>query len=181
MDWYDPDEDTYTLIDALKAENIREKIVLDLGCSTGAITDILESNNLVISLDLNIKALQQLKDKNAIRSDLLKGLNQRRIDVCIFNPPYVPDFDCPILGGGKFGREIIDKFVQKIEIETFYLLVIEANKPIEIVENIKARGYETKIIKIRKIVGETIIIIKAVKINNFAYFFNYKFFINYFN
>lgn len=163
MDWYEPDEDTYTLIDAIKEENIVGEVVLDLGCSIGAITDILEPTNFVISSDLNLKALEQHTNKNSVCANLLNGINQQKIAVCIFNPPYVPDFDCPILGGGVYGREIIDKFVETVEIKKFYLLVIEANKPQEVFENIKRKGYNVQVLKIRKIVGETIIIFKAIK------------------
>jgi len=164
MYWYEPGEDSYTLLDVLKAEDIQSKVIVDLGCSTGILTDFLEERNTVISIDLNMDALRQLKKKNAVKSDLLTGIDQNKINVVVFNPPYVPDFDCPVLGGGKFGREIIDRFVGQIRTECFYLLIIEANKPLEVVENIKRRGYECFVLKIRKIVGETIIILKGVRI-----------------
>ncbi|ELA42240.1 uncharacterized protein VICG_00639 [Vittaforma corneae ATCC 50505] len=104
-----------------------------------------------------------MKEKNAIRTDLLRGINQDKIDVVVFNPPYVPDFDCPIVGGGVNGREVIDRFVNEIAVNVFYLLVIEANKPLEILENIRGKGYEVDVLKVRKIVGETLIILRAAK------------------
>lgn len=163
MDWYEPDEDTYTLIDSIRSENIKGKTVVDLGCSTGAITAVLEHENLVIPIDLNAKALEQISDKSPIRSDLLSGINQDKIDICIFNPPYVPDFECPILGGGIHGREVIDRFIADINTKVFYLLIIEANRPLEVIENIRMRGYLVSVLNVRKIVGETVIILKSVK------------------
>lgn len=164
MDWYEPGEDSYTFYDILKNENLKDKTILDLGCSTGILTDLLEASNFVISVDLNIKALLEMnKEKNMIRGDLLKGINQKKVEIIVFNPPYVPDFDCPILGGGLNGREVIDRFVKEIEVKKFYLLVIEANKPLEIIENIRKKGYKVEVIKIRKVVGETIIILRAIR------------------
>lgn len=165
MDWYEPGEDTYTLMDVISSEQIAGKVLIDMGCSTGIITGMLDANNLVISVDLNEKALRTMKGKNCVCSDLLLGINQSKIDICIFNPPYVPDFDCKILGGGKNGREVIDRFIDSVEIKTVYLLVIEANKPIEVKERLEQRGYDVQVMTIRRIIGETIIIFKANLIN----------------
>ncbi|KAI4291735.1 release factor glutamine methyltransferase [Pancytospora philotis] len=170
MDWYEPDEDTYTLIDALAGESIRGKVVVDLGCSTGAITKVLENDNFVISVDLNAKALYEMRrmpGKQMCRSmlcaDLLSAIRQSSVDVVVFNPPYVPDYDCPILGGGPDGRVVIDRFIAAVCVPTVYLLVIEANKPREVVAALQERGYRSEVLKIRKIIGETIIIIKATR------------------
>ncbi|KAM0681332.1 hypothetical protein GINT2_000532 [Glugoides intestinalis] len=162
MDWYEPGEDSYTFYDVLETEGIQGKLIVDLGCSTGILTDLLDTKNLVVSVDLNTKALMQLKEKNAVRTDLLKGITQEKVDVVVFNPPYVPDFDCSILGGGVDGREVIDRFISEIEVRCFYLLVIEANKPLEIMKAIREKGYQADVLKIRKVIGETIIIIKAI-------------------
>lgn len=167
MDWYEPDEDSYTLVDALNAEKICGKIVVDLGCSTGVITKELEKSNYVISCDLNKKALIEMKraastlSRSMIQADLLSAINQSAVDIVVFNPPYVPDFDCPILGGGRFGREVIDRFIASITVPTVYLLIIEANKPVEVVKEFEKSGYKVEVLKIRKIIGETIIILKA--------------------
>lgn len=169
MDWYDPGEDSYTFLDVLENENIKNKIIIDLGCSTGILSDLLKKDNFVISIDLNIKALLEYnhkdnyKNNNLIQMDLLSSINQNKIDIVVFNPPYVPDFDCKILGGGISGREVIDEFINNLEIKCFYLLVIEANKPVEIIENLQKKKYYCSVLKIRKVIGETIIIIKGIK------------------
>lgn len=163
MDWYEPDEDSWTLVDLIVAEGIKDRVVIDLGCSTGVVSDALHPSNFVLCLDLNIKALRQLRNRDAIQMDLLCGIDQSRVDVVIFNPPYVPDFDCPILGGGKDGRVVIDRFVGAVTVPIVYLLVIEANKPVEVIEGLRARGYGVEVARIRKIVGETIVLLKAVQ------------------
>ena len=57
FDFYEPGEDSYAFLDFLKMENIKNKFILDMGCSTCILTDLLKINNCVISLDKNIKAL----------------------------------------------------------------------------------------------------------------------------
>lgn len=160
--WYEPGEDSFTLYDVLKEQNLKNKLVIDLGCSTGILTDLLDLSNFVISIDLNVKALQQMKEKNAVRGDLLQGINQEKVDVVVFNPPYVPDFDCPILGGGPNGRQVIDQFVETVQVKKIYLLVIQANNPLEVMENIRKRGYSVDVLRIRRVVGETLIILRGV-------------------
>jgi len=160
-EWYEPGEDSYTLYDVLKAENIKDRVVVDLGSSTGVLTDMLAESNLVLSIDLNTAALRQIFEQNPIRTDLLNGINQERIDVVVFNPPYVPDFDCPILGGGTNGRATIDRFIATVTVALFYLLIIEANNPLDVIRLIRERGYTVEVLKIRRVVGETIIVLKA--------------------
>ncbi|KAM0671625.1 putative HemK-like methylase [Ordospora colligata] len=162
MDWYEPGEDTYTLIDAIEAEALRGMVVLDLGTSTGVITQLLKKQNTVISSDMNIKALLNHSGGNLVRADLLSCINQNAFDAVAFNPPYVLDSDDPVIGGEAFGRSVIDRFIDTVRIPTVYLLVIKANKPQEIISSMEARGYQSKVIKIRKIMGETIYIIKGI-------------------
>lgn len=161
--WYEPGEDSYALYDVLTAEHIKDAIIIDLGSSTGFLTSLLEVDNLVLSIDLNTAALLQMSSKHTIRTDLLNGINQNKIDVVVFNPPYVPDFDCPILGGGSNGRETINRFIEVIKVPLFYLLIIEANKPNEVIELITNKGYRVAIMLVKRVVGETIIVLKATK------------------
>lgn len=163
IDWYSPDEDSYTLCDCLKDENISNKLILDLGTSTGFITKSLSSKNIVISSDLNMKALIKQKNGNLIHMDLINCIKQEYLDIIIFNPPYVLDSHDPIIGGGVYGREIIDEFINQVNVKMFYLLVIEANKYKEVIANIKNKGYIVEIKRIRRILGETIIILKCLK------------------
>lgn len=62
-----------------------------------------------------------------------------------------------------YGREIIDEFINQVNVKMFYLLVIEANKYKEVIANIKNKGYIVEIKRIRRILGETIIILKCLK------------------
>jgi methylase of polypeptide subunit release factors len=64
--------------------------------------------------------------------DLLSGFEvglRHSIDVLVFNPPYVATPSSELGGnsieaswaGGKAGREVIDKFVPKLEVRTDFL------------------------------------------------------------
>ncbi|ADM11661.1 N6 adenine specific DNA methylase [Encephalitozoon intestinalis ATCC 50506] len=161
MDWYEPGEDTYTLMDVLEEEDLEMKVILDLGTSTGIIAEHLEKKNTVLSSDINIKALQNHRGGNLVRADLLHAINQQHVDIVVFNPPYVLDSDDPVIGGGHLGREVIDRFISLLEIGIVYLLVIQANKPSEVMKLLEEKGYKTKILRVRKILGETIYIIKG--------------------
>lgn len=167
MDWYEPGEDSYAFLDILKKENIMNKIVVDLGCSTGLLTEYLKNKNFVVSADLNSKALIEYRkisnNANLIQMNLLEGINHHKVDVVVFNAPYVPDFDCTILGGGSKGQDVILRFISAIEIKIIYLLVIEANEPYLIIREIESRNYKCSILKVKRVLGETIIILKCIK------------------
>ncbi|KAF9764469.1 putative protein methyltransferase MJ0928, partial [Nosema granulosis] len=132
--WYEPDEDSYTLLDVLDSENISNKLIIDLGTSTGFLSQNLSKKNLVIGVDTNRLALEQQNtvSNNLVVANLLKSINQKNIDIIIFNPPYVLDSLDPIIGGGVLGREVIDEFINQVEVSLFYLLVIKANRPEEV-------------------------------------------------
>lgn len=161
MDWYEPDEDSYTLLDVLEEEAITGRVVVDLGTSTGILTESLCRRNTVVSLDLNIRALRNHSGGNLVRADLLMPLNQAAVDVVVFNPPYVADTDSPIIGGGPRGRCVIDRFIAALSVQTVYLLVIEVNRPREVAALLEERGYDVQLLRRRKILGETIYILRG--------------------
>jgi release factor glutamine methyltransferase len=162
IDWYEPDEDSYTLLDVLADERIRDKTVVDLGSSTGFLAQGLRGN-IVVSVDLNMKALRHHTGGNLVRADLLGPIKQQAVDVVVFNPPYVPDTDDPVIGGGMRGRRVIDRFIDSVDVKVFYLLVIEVNRPMEVMECLRQRGYETTVCRVRKILGETIYVLRGEK------------------
>ena len=65
-----------------------------------------------------------------VRSSLLSGMEGAvgRVDVMVFNPPYVPTPDEEVAGcgieaswaGGTDGRIVIDQFLPKIHVCTLY-------------------------------------------------------------
>ncbi|ORE00469.1 MTQ2 [Hepatospora eriocheir] len=183
-DYYEPNEDSFTFYDVLKEENITNKVILDLGSSTGYLSKSCSKNNYIINSDINYKALLKNEFKDKINTDLLKSININKIDVIIFNIPYLPNYckldnviDSSIthesndinlkylIGGDKKGDRILRVFIDQIKDykNILYLLIIELNEPKKIIKKLESYGFKVELMKIRKIQGETIIILKCYK------------------
>lgn len=125
---------------------------------------------------------------NVINMNLLNGFRPNVIDVLIFNPPYVvtPDeeidsyespnnnpFNDNIIkswAGGTDGRLIMDRVFDAMDNilspnGTAYILVIEENKPKEIIANMKTKGFCGSIIAERRIRGEHLFVIRFHRIS----------------
>ncbi|KCZ78190.1 hypothetical protein H311_00783 [Anncaliia algerae PRA109] len=175
MDFYEPNEDTYFFIEMLlkDKENFKNKIILELGCGSGEISvSMKDTTNIQLISDINIKAVEYASKRSnflSFHSDLLDNVNQKNIDIIIFNPPYVPsgkEIKKPIefsYKGGENGVCIINKFVDTVIVKCFYLLLIQLNDPIRIMERIEKKGYNVTILGYKKILGEFLIVIKCEK------------------
>lgn len=86
-------------ISIIKENNF--KTVLDIGTGSGCIACAISKNTLanVVSVDISSKALEVAKENVAllnlsnvelVQSDLFSALSQRRFDLIISNPPYIP-------------------------------------------------------------------------------------------
>lgn len=125
---------------------------------------------------------------NVINMNLLNGFRSRIIDLLIFNPPYVvtPDeeidsnespqdneFNEKIIkswAGGTDGRIIMDRVFNAMDNilsdnGIAYILVIEENKPNEIIANMITKGFNGSIIAERRIRGEHLYILKFQRIS----------------
>lgn len=176
--FYAPGDDTFTFIKTLEArttELTNSNVIIEIGCGNGLITKFLTDTfptSLILSTDINIEALNETSkyNKNLIHSSLLQNINQDYIDVVIFNPPYVETSDDELCfddirasySGGLNGRRIIERFIDEIvNIKVIFLLVIRKNDPEYILEKIRMKGYRAEIIKVRRIMAETINIIRG--------------------
>lgn len=173
---YEPDEDTYTLIDALQAHasDLEGKVVVEIGCGSGEVLRFLSQSvpqSVLIGTDITPDALAMSQGRvpgaSFVSADLLHGLDQQRIDVVIFNPPYVETQDEALTGiatsyaGGKNGRATIDRFVQDISVPTVFLLVIMRNDPRAVVASLQQRGYVVEIVRTCRVLCETLVVIRA--------------------
>lgn len=116
---------------------------------------------------------------DVIQGDLFTSFNNDilKIDVLVFNPPYVvtesAEVESSILArtwaGGKFGREVIDKFLLQAQnvisdYGVVYLLCILENKPEEICSLMRARGFaNVKIILKRVAQNEALFVLRGSK------------------
>lgn len=124
---------------------------------------------------------------NVINMNLLSCFRLNVVDVLIFNPPYVvtPDeeidsnesphdnpFNDKIIqswAGGTDGRLIMDRVFDAMDNilsakGTAYILVIEENKPKEIIANMTNKGFHGSIVAERRIRGEHLYVIRFQRI-----------------
>jgi release factor glutamine methyltransferase len=133
---YEPAEDSFLLIDALEEDlmflqNTKPSVCLEIGSGSGiiitAVAKAVGTNSCCIAIDINpaaCRATQRTAQLNGtevevITMDLISGFHwDNRIDVLIFNPPYVVTPSEEISrskvhgditrawAGGKRGREV---------------------------------------------------------------------------
>lgn len=183
-EFYEPGDDTYNFLKVLKSEGDfiaqrAPKVILEVGCGSGIISDYLKtnySNALVLSSDVNYKALVNTKkivDSEVFKSSLLQNVKQMHIDLLVFNPPYVETIEEDVghedmrasFSGGSHGNTVIKQFIDELkDVKLIYLLTIKLNMPEVILELLTKKGYDASIISTKKILGETICIVKGLKI-----------------
>ncbi|XP_062982792.1 methyltransferase N6AMT1 isoform X1 [Elgaria multicarinata webbii] len=172
---YEPSEDTFLLLDALEgdAEELRSAgidICLEVGSGSGVVSTFLASIvgpealymctdiNPVASLCTAETAIRNNVDVQPIVTDLVTGLLPRlhgKVDVLLFNPPYVvtPSVEIQSHGieaawaGGKNGREVMDRLIPLVSDllsakGLFYLVTIKENNSDEIIETLQKCGLQ---------------------------------------
>ncbi|XP_028995235.1 methyltransferase N6AMT1 isoform X2 [Betta splendens] len=165
-DVYEPAEDSFLLIDALEKDaeelqRLRPCVCLEVGSGSGVVSAFLASvvgpSALYLCTDVNPAAAQctaQTASSNKVLlqpviTDLVQGLLPQlsgKVDVLLFNPPYVvtPSEEVGSTGieaawaGGKEGREVTDRFLPTVSRllsskGLFYLVTIAENKPEDII------------------------------------------------
>lgn len=181
---YEPAEDTFLLIDAIVNDKLflrikKPNICVEIGCGTGSVSvvlskllnQILDISPYFVLTDINAVAANiaystcvhnGLKHFDIVQTDLLSGLEKYlkgKIDVLVFNPPYVPTPSSEVgkvditaaWAGGIRGREVIDRLLPKLPdlLSTqgvFYILLVEENEPAEIQAIVHNLGLASKIL-----------------------------------
>ncbi|XP_026217260.1 methyltransferase N6AMT1 [Anabas testudineus] len=172
-DVYEPAEDSFLLIDALekdaeKLQRMSPCVCLEVGSGSGVVSAFLASvvgpSALYLCTDVN-PAAAQCTAKTAscndvllqpVITDLVEGLLPQlsgKVDVLLFNPPYVvtPSEEVGSRGieaawaGGKQGREVTDRFLPNVSQllsskGLFYLVTIAENNPEEIISLLGKHG-----------------------------------------
>lgn len=145
---------------------------------------------MCFSTDVNILAAQKTQklitsqechNVNLLLCDLFSAFRPGFVfDVIVFNPPYVPTDNeemqraleqrdiAASWAGGKNGREVIDNFLANVgsflrKGGLLYLVVLQANKPNELVVHGKRLGMIATTILIRKAGVETLHVLRFKK------------------
>ncbi|KAI8382381.1 S-adenosyl-L-methionine-dependent methyltransferase [Blakeslea trispora] len=150
-------------------QSLKPRICLEIGSGSGCVTTLLakvvgESNAIFFTTDINEFACQTTKQtgaQNSVKSiepictslvsSILPRL-QNQIDILCFNPPYVVTTHEEVgsrgieaaWAGGIDGREVIDELLPQVKHilspqGIFYLLLINENKPDEVVDIMKTK------------------------------------------
>ncbi|XP_038622207.1 methyltransferase N6AMT1 isoform X2 [Tachyglossus aculeatus] len=134
---YEPDDDTYLLLDALHQAQLHRagvEVCLEVGSGSGVVSAFLASvigpRALYLCTDLNPQAAACTLETAArnrvlvqpVVTDLVGGLLPRlrgAVDLLVFNPPYVPtppqEVGSPGIAsawaGGRDGRQVTDRLL----------------------------------------------------------------------
>lgn len=177
---YLPREDTYLLENALKKLNLSNKKVLELGVGSGYLSIFCAKQKaFVTAIDINNKAITYAKNCakkenlkiDFVQSNLFESLNSNeRFDIIFFNPPYLvsENLDFIALDGGKKGREIIDKFLDKFDkhlSEKGFVLLLHTdyNDLEETKEKLNKKGFSFEILEKQHIFFEDLYILKIFR------------------
>lgn len=182
-DVYEPAEDTFLLLDALEKDHSKLKalnasVVLEVGCGSGVVSTfaatLIGPDTLYISTDINPSASACCNETGKINCVILNPITtcltdgflprlENKVDLLIFNPPYVITPSDEIMHGGLSaawaggfkGREVMDKFfplVSKLLSDNglFYLVVIKENDPQDIANLFAKYSFNTKTVMSRR-------------------------------
>ncbi|KAJ2808467.1 HemK methyltransferase member 2 [Coemansia guatemalensis] len=159
------------------------------GCVAAFLGQLLDPlPTLIISTDINPAAVDATMETVArnpsravflqCRTRFLQSLDSRlrgSIDILVFNPPYVVTPTAEIdstdeasaWAGGKHGREVLDQLLPQIPqllspSGRFYLVVIEQNKPDDIIQALSVHGLSGERILSRKAGREHLSILRFI-------------------
>lgn len=200
---YEPCEDSYLLMDTLKADLVHLQaslpafpLSLEVGSGSGILSSylykLLKNDDLTVyAVDINEDAIaatqstfihNKVKHHECLCMDLVSAVKERlkgKVDVLIFNPPYVPTPPSELKGygierswaGGKDGREILDQLIPDVadllsDTGSFYLLLLKANKPAEVSELLLTYGLVGKLVLERRSQLEQLCVIRYTKVKS---------------
>ncbi|ORX66838.1 N6-adenine-specific DNA methyltransferase 1 [Linderina pennispora] len=161
------------------------------GCVSAFLGQVLDpQTSLILSTDINPAATQATREtaqRNLSQSALeqcqtrfVGGMQDSlagKIDILLFNPPYVvtpsEEIDCTddasAWAGGICGREVLDRLLPEIgrlmaPKGRFYLVVIEQNKPEEIIDILAKDGLQGECVLSRRAGREHLSILRFIKL-----------------
>ncbi len=174
---YYPREDSELMAKTIEKIDLTGKKLLEIGCGSGFLSILTAKKGAdVTAVDTNPDAVEITRNNaetnnvrmDVIHSDLFKKVPDK-FDIIIFNPPYLPveeGEDDITYAGGKTGRDVIEKFIDKISGHlkpdgTVLLLISSLTGEKETIQLFAKQRMKTEIIARAKIPWEELIVIKA--------------------
>jgi release factor glutamine methyltransferase len=186
---YQPEADTYLLLEVALKEVRTGDRVLEVGTGTGyiaaGIMEFLKINKLeynvdscfVVGTDINPHAVHCARKKGVevIRTSLFNGL-RGPFDLIVFNPPYLPtkpeerveDWLEYALDGGLDGREVLSRFAKEVGNVLapggrVLLLVSSLTGEEAVIEIFRKLSYTVEIAAKRRVYDEDLLVLKVLK------------------
>lgn len=207
---YEPSEDSYLLMDSLEADleflqgrfGTRVPLVSEIGTGSGIVVTFLQQlvlpKAICIASDVNLHACRTvlntasankatsrggLSPRDAIdtcQMALTTGIRSRAIDVLLFNPPYVPAEEVPLIPaseedhswldlallGGEDGmvvtQVVLDSLHEILEPTkgVAYILFCARNKPDQIADQMRQQGWVVDTVLNRRAGWEVLTVLK---------------------
>jgi len=174
---YQPEADTFLLLDAARAEVKTGEKVLEIGTGSGHIADELSRLADVVATDINPHAVATAREKGIeiVRTDLAHGICGK-FDLIVFNPPYLPtrpeeridDWLEYALDGGLTGRVVIERFAAEagrvLAPKGRILLLISSLTGLPEVRDIFShQGFVSEIVMRKNIEDEMLYVLRIVR------------------
>ena len=178
---FDPQEDSFLLAEAIGTmPPLNGKSCIDIGTGTGLQAIVCaKKGGKVLAVDLDKKCVENCRLNAGLlgmqkrvrvkKSDLFSVIPvQKKFDLIVFNPPYLPSGKpkIPALDGGKLGREILDRFLEKLPerlthngIALFLQSSLNGIQKTE--KKLKRLGLSAKIVSRQKLFFEELVVFKA--------------------
>jgi len=175
---YQPEADSFLLLEAARAEAKPGDRVLEVGTGSGQVAAALVQDCAVIATDINPHAVFCARQEglDVVRCDLFSGL-RGTFDLVLFNPPYLPtqpeeridDWLEHALDGGPAGRDVIGKFIKSVGTVLaprgrVLLLVSSLTGLPEILALFTAHGFSPAVVWRQTVEGEELVVIRAIRL-----------------
>ena len=176
---YQPEADTYLLLNAARAEVKSGDRVLEVGTGSAIIAVELAGVTGVVATDINPHAALCAREKgiDVVRSDLFSGI-RGTFDLILFNPPYLPTFPEDkiddwfeyALDGGIHGRDVIGRFAEEVSRVLaprgrILLLISSLTGLAEVRDIFFRQNFKSEIIMTEKVEDENLYVLRIVRKN----------------
>ena len=171
---YQPEADTYLLLDAALAETRPGDRVLEVGTGSGLIAATINKTCRTVATDINphAAACARMAGVEVVRCNLVDAV-RGPFDLVLFNPPYLPtepheridDWLEYALDGGKSGRVAIELFTAGIGRVLapggrILLLISSLTGPDEVKDLFTGCGYSSDVIRQEMVEDEMLMVLR---------------------